>query len=63
VKGRTAERVLEALICRSLVELGSTQLEAADTVIAWSGHDRDVERHAEVNRAIWREARIPAASK
>jgi hypothetical protein len=59
IKGRTAERVLEALVCRSLVGLGRSQLAASTEVIRWSGFARDPRKHADVNREIWREARLP----
>ena len=60
VKGRTAVRVLEALVCRSLTHLGATQIDAAVQVIRWSVRDtRDAQNHADENRSIWRELRIP----
>lgn len=60
VRGRTAERVLEALVCRSLTNLGSTPTDASEKVIGWSVRDdRDERHHAEENRRIWRELRIP----
>ena len=64
VKGRTAERVLEALVCRSLIAAGMTQVGAAGTVLGWSDQPhRDPKKLAEENRIIWRELRVPPVSE
>jgi hypothetical protein len=60
VKGRTAKRVLEAVVCRSLTNLGISQLDASVIVIGWSDRDhRDAQNHADENRVIWRELQVP----
>lgn len=64
VKGRTAERVLEALVCRSLIAAGITQVGAAIAVHGWSDQpDRDPKRLADENRIIWRELHVPSVSE
>jgi hypothetical protein len=63
VKGRTARRVLDALACLGLVQAGMTQIDAADSVLAWAKHSgRDPKRFADDNRSIWRELRLPLVS-
>jgi hypothetical protein len=51
--------VLQALVCRSLVELGMSQVGAAGMVIGWAANDRDPRRLADVNRKIWKELGLP----
>lgn len=64
VRGRTPERVLDALVARSLVELGLSQIDAARRVIEWGERQvRSEKRYAEQNRAIWRELGIPPVSR
>lgn len=61
VKGRTAERVLEAVVCRSLIAAGLTQVDAAKTVLEWSDQPlRDPKGLADENRIIWRELHVPS---
>jgi hypothetical protein len=67
VRGRSTQRVLDALVARSLVGLGMTQKGAAQTVLTWhKDPTRDpvalADREAELNRRIWRELDIPAVS-
>ena len=63
IKGRTTQRVLEALVCRSLTSFGVSRIDASETVISWSERDkRDAKNHADENRVIWRELRIPPPS-
>lgn len=64
VKGRTSERVLEAVVCRSLVAAGMTQIGAATAVLAWSGKpEKDPKKLADENRTIWRELHVPPVSE
>jgi hypothetical protein len=63
VKGRSAARVLDALVCFGLVQAGMTQKDAAESVLAWAHHsDRDPKGFADDNRTIWRELHLPAVS-
>jgi len=60
VKGRTPDRVLDAVVCFGLVRAGLSQAAAAKAVLAWAGQpERDPKKLADKNRLIWRELRLP----
>jgi hypothetical protein len=59
VRGRTPDRVLDALVCYGLVHAGMSQAAAAETVLRWAGTPgRSPEKLADRNRLIWRELRL-----
>lgn len=60
VRGRTAERVLDALVSFSLVRAGMTNVGAARLVLAWSNSSGySPKSFAEHSRAIWTELHLP----
>jgi hypothetical protein len=64
VRGRTPDRVLDALVCYGLVQAGMSQIGAARVVAGWSmGAERDAKKLASANRAIWEEMHLPRVSE
>ena len=64
VRGRTPDRVLDALVCFGLVHAGTSQVGAARIVAGWgAAPERDPKKMARGNRAIWSEMNLPPVSE
>lgn len=62
VKGRTPDRVLDALVCYGLVRAGMSQVGAVELILDWAGSpDKNFKKLADQNRVIWRELRLPVS--
>lgn len=60
VRGRTAGRVLDALVSYSLVHAGMTRIAAAELVLTWADRwDRSAKKYADDSTRIWKELRLP----
>lgn len=60
VRGRTPERVLDALVSYGLVHGGMSQVDAARHVLEWTNQSsRSPKKYAEQSRIIWLDVRLP----
>ncbi len=60
VRGRTPERVVDALVSFGLVHAGLSQVDAARYVLDWTNQsNRSPKKYAEQSRLIWQELRLP----
>ena len=60
VRGRTPDRVLDALVSFGLVHAGMTRIGAAELVLSWRNEwDQSAKKYADESTKIWRELRLP----